>query len=1449
MIIRRIGLALLSALVLVVLLIAGILGLAQTGFGKRMIAAQLSDLLSTPERMVELTGLQGTVPFDMRLGRVTAADPDGVWLEVDDVRLAWSPRALLRGRIWIDELSAARIAVDRLPPSEPEAEPEPLRIPELPDWLPAMTLEQFSVARLDLGQEMLGQSSSFALRGYLGTTQDGGSASLKLALERTDQPTGSVILDATLQLQPEVLDLALRAQESGGLLAAVTGEPAAGTFTLSLSGNGPLDGWKGDLEINAQGLARAKAAIGIALQDAPRLTLDGEVVPAPGLLPGDLVPIVGDRVGLGGTVAQTGPQEVSLERLQITTAAGELSGNAWADLDTENFRAEAELTAADLRTLSSLAGETLAGTVQLEITADGKLQQPQGAIRLQGDGLAFGAIKAQRLATSIDFAAHEPLRDGLRGLQLAGSGGLEGLDVADAMPLPLDRLDWQIDAFAREQDAVDLNLVRLSTSEIALEARGEVDPQTFAAAGQVDLSVGSLATLAAPFGQPVDGALRLRADVVAAEQAHRIDAQLHGTLDRLTGLPPGAAELLGSKVDLTTSAAIQPTSHLQITDLALEGAAATLGGALGLTLPDHRLDGAVSLNLPQLAVLQPLLDQKLSGVLEVDAVLAGSVVAPEVKLAAQTHELRLADLAIQKLALLADARGLPAEPAGKVELAVASSGIDASLATPYQLQGQTLRLPGLALRAPRSRIDGALTVDLERTLIDGTVRGRVQDLAWLRPVVAMPLQGEVDLDATLRPDNARQTVQLSLAVRDLVAGPGRVRRLEANATVTDALGNAKLQARASAQDARQDTLHLARAQVQASGTREQLGLRLTATGEAAEPFDLEARANVALAQAVRVRLEQLTGEVAGQQLRLTKAAEITVGDRELRLSELDLRLAGARLSADASLAGGQVAADATLQDLALATLAEFGAPDVIGQAGARLQMSGAVGAPRATLDLTVTDLRAADPTLDDLPPARLTAKAELAARRLRLDVRGEGVTDKPLVVTAELPLVLQLEPFLFQVPDGPVAGRLDAEIQLARFEAVAGLDDDRLEGLLDAGLNLGGTLHEPQLDGTVEIVDGIYENGLTGTVLHKLSLRARARQQRLTIEELSANDGGSGRITGQGFVEVDPAASFPFDVSLSLRSARLVQTNEADATLGGNLKLAGSARAASLTGQLEVEAADIRLPDQVGPSVPTIEVVEIGGDAQRVAIDGAGGGSAFDLRLAVIVNLPGRVFVRGRGLESEWQGRIEAQGTASEPRLIGRLEIRRGTFDLLDRRFDLRRGVITFIGQSPPNPEIDIEAVATTADITAIVRIGGDAKQPTFALESQPPLPQDEVLSRLMFNRAANSITPLQAVQLAAAVNRLRGGGPSVLDRLRNALGVDTLDIGGGGDGTTSNAGTTVRAGKYLSEGIYVEGETGTADQSSRARVEVEILPNVSLQAETGADANSGVGVKWKFDY
>ena len=406
--VRHVGLALLVALALVLLLIAGVIGTAQTGFGKRMIADRLSALLSTPEMAVEITGLQGTMPIDMRVGRVTAADPDGVWLEVDDARLVWSPSALLSGRIWIDEISAARIRLDRLPPSEPAPEPaEPFRLPELPDWLPPTTLQQLSVAELDLGQEVLGQPARFALRGHLDAAEDGASATTQLALKRIDQPTASVTLDATLGLEPPALDLAVKAEETGGLLAAVTGDAAAGAFILALTGKGPLEDWKGDLEIDAQGLGHAHAAIGIALADTLGLTLDGDVEPAPGLLPGDLVAIVGDRVGLEVAVAQTGPQELTVERLRVVTAAADLSGDARADFDSEDFRADASLAVADLGALTSLVGESLAGSVQVDIAATASCSSRRPTSGCRAAGLASGGSRprASRQASTSSRAS------------------------------------------------------------------------------------------------------------------------------------------------------------------------------------------------------------------------------------------------------------------------------------------------------------------------------------------------------------------------------------------------------------------------------------------------------------------------------------------------------------------------------------------------------------------------------------------------------------------------------------------------------------------------------------------------------------------------------------------------------------------------------------------------------------------------------------------------------------------------------------------------------------------------------------------------------------------------------------------------------------------------------------------------------------------------------------
>jgi autotransporter translocation and assembly factor TamB len=75
-------------------------------------------------------------------------------------------------------------------------------------------------------------------------------------------------------------------------------------------------------------------------------------------------------------------------------------------------------------------------------------------------------------------------------------------------------------------------------------------------------------------------------------------------------------------------------------------------------------------------------------------------------------------------------------------------------------------------------------------------------------------------------------------------------------------------------------------------------------------------------------------------------------------------------------------------------------------------------------------------------------------------------------------------------------------------------------------------------------------------------------------------------------------------------------------------------------------------------------------------------------------------------------------------------------------------------------------------------------------------------------------------------------------------LGLDTLDVTGAGpqDGQ-------VRAGRYLNDRVFVEVGRGAAADSEDVSVEVELLPNLSLDADTNAQAQTGVGLTWRFDY
>ena len=151
--------------------------------------------------------------------------------------------------------------------------------------------------------------------------------------------------------------------------------------------------------------------------------------------------------------------------------------------------------------------------------------------------------------------------------------------------------------------------------------------------------------------------------------------------------------------------------------------------------------------------------------------------------------------------------------------------------------------------------------------------------------------------------------------------------------------------------------------------------------------------------------------------------------------------------------------------------------------------------------------------------------------------------------------------------------------------------------------------------------------------------------------------------------------------------------------------------------------------------------------------------------------------------------------------------------------------------------------------MTAIIDIGGTAEHPQITFTSTPTLPQDEVLSRLLFGASVTSLTPSQALQLAAALNSLRspgGGSGGPLGKLRSSTGLDRLRVLGADKST--GQGTSLAAGKYISNNIYVEVITD-AKGFTQTQLTIALSKALSLLSQAGGVTGPAVQLKYSKQY
>ncbi|WP_332818481.1 translocation/assembly module TamB domain-containing protein [Sphingopyxis sp.] len=413
--------------------------------------------------------------------------------------------------------------------------------------------------------------------------------------------------------------------------------------------------------------------------------------------------------------------------------------------------------------------------------------------------------------------------------------------------------------------------------------------------------------------------------------------------------------------------------------------------------------------------------------------------------------------------------------------------------------------------------------------------------------------------------------------------------------------------------------------------------------------------------------------------------------------------------------------------------------------------------------------------------------------------------------------------------------------------------DQHVTGPIAVAADFSCRVSDPCLDGVVRGKDMVYENQTYGTRLTNMVVGGRFTGNRLEIDQLTAT-AGDGSVQAKGYISLAQADGYPMNIVATLDNARLARSENIAARATGNLtleKVAG--QTALLSGSLSLPETRYKIVREGAAQVPVLTGVRRKPPAGRQRISGDGlaavGGSLFDLiRLDIALKAPDEIYVTGMGLESEWKADIVLRGTTEAPRVTGEIELVRGTLGFAGRSFELEEGRVTFPTGDAYDPAIRLLASDTIETVTVNVSVSGRASNPQIAFSSVPGLPQDEIVSRILFGDSITTLSPLQAVQLASSLNTLSsgGGGLSPLGALQSATGIDRLRILGPDD--TVGRGAALAAGQYITKDIYLEVITDARGYTA-TQLEISLTPALSLLSQAGGSGQSNLSIRYRKDY
>ncbi len=1405
--------------------------------------------------------VEGSLWNRLSVSSLTLDMPDtGLKVAGDDLVLAWSPLALLGAKVDIDRISASQLDVT-LPHAASSSRDEPETDDGGSFALPvSFALHTLEVPQIHIRNPADGRVFSYQLEGHAQASQNL-SAVLGVNLKPLDGGADYIRADLDFDAEGQKLKADIEGHlDRNGLGMALAGltKAEAPDVTLSLKGSGPATDWKGDLQFSATNLARVNGTVNVQLGEEKHIGFGLDLIAQSlGDLANSLPPSLRGKVALKTSGAFDGKNSLldvsalNVSKDQLLTASG--SGK----INFADNSIDANLTS-DIDGAASALLDHAVRWQKLSLHANAK-----------GD-LALPVIKADISARGVETPVSK-------------IGTLKG--TADLIPdrgdfalkANIHTLDHHFDDAAlgemagKTQDIlltakatgdfskINVKELDVKTPNINARATAQLDNTGSVTDAKLTADIADLAVFAPVSGMDLTGQGRVDISGLRWNAQQGGQAQITITTQK-AGF--GIAELnhvVGDspmiKADLTISPALDMSVDLNTIQ------AANLSGSGKVNITNDFNDLSVTSDLGLKArIIPPAIPVSLKGQdAKLTIALNGPLAAPEGKITLAAPKVETSGQVFSNLKFVTNMVWQPEKGDAGKALQLRNRGGFLWQNAPYKINADLalpsggLTVSNIAFTGDHVDLTGNLAMPDNAVPLQGKITLNKLD-AVMTQAFGVPLaNGRITADITLSPKNAAQHVALTAQAKGLrmVGADGietaRLEDVRLEGSVDNAFADPNLSLTLNGRDIGGEQDRIETIKVTLAGLLKKLnvGVQAEAIVQSSIPVKFDSQAEIALANDIAVTASKLDADIGTQHISLRQPLEFRRGSNGSLASNADMAIGQGALKAKLDLVPGKsFVGSADISDVALGP---WGAMfDVSGLDGKLTLKANAEEKPKkpatASIEGTISNISVA--AAAQLPPLALELKASLQDGDVNADIEMGRKDLKVLTAQATLPVDVSFLKSRFAARDNePLSASAKMDGDIGQFWHYVPLPDHSLAGKLKLDASVKGTLANPLWQGTVSLRDGRYEHLQYGTLVQDIVLDGDFNNDGFQLTRLTADDGGQGTLTGKADVKL--GAGVNYTANLTMRNMAITRMDELRVWTDVDVDVKGDENKADIDSTVTVRRGEVDLSVALPASVPELNVQNLAKTSddgkKKNAKKGAGG---FVATLNAKVDVPGRLFVRGKGLDSEWGGHLDITGRADNPKIVGELRALRGQLDLIGKTFVIKNSKITFSGAQPPDPLLKIAGVYTTADLTVTASLSGPATDPQLSLTSQPSLPQDEILSQILFGKSQGNLSAVEAVQLANAAAQLsgNGGGLDVIGTIRNFIGADVLSVDSGENGPT------VKAGKYLTDDIYVGTKQGTSPGSAGVEVEIELTPHIKITSET-SEIDSKAGIQFKLDY